>query len=363
MPHEFSLTLSTKIVTVLGFSHAEWPQICCSLRVSGMQVITTSEQLLTSNESIYERHHNRTVVHAKANRPIRDSLNVSQAISEIQAILLNLNEPKSRQEILVYILVHVLMEYNLNDNISLNEFNDLLQKIEASTFPNQALLDVLMSHTRYFDDLLNNNALSGFSMFNILRKSNKIQEHLRGTDQDKLTNLLNILPTINLESKGYAEQSIITNCKKLIVDTLQINLSNLANGEPLIGIKIFVAIEGGEGLPFFEPNWQQTTAKIDFGRTNAEVRMLYKLAKELSHPLINLLMQFTTKFYKKVGDDILEINPPWEQDVALWLNRKRTSNKPAYAKRGREETQPWVLEFYCLADNITNQLMAKELAL
>lgn len=356
MHNQIFIEISREVASVLGFSEAGWPSFCEELHANGMQVITSATPLLTAEQSLYEKHHGQEVIHSKANRPRKSPEDIANTIAIVKEQLLNLKEQASRQAILTYILIDVMMEYDLSNSDQESQFHNLHKQIASHPNPNHELLSYLIQKTNDFDKQLNNEALVGYSMLNMLRESKQVHNFLQERDQETATLLINSLNEVNLDCKGYTNQVPITNCKKLIVDTLQVNLIRLANGEPLMQIKVIIGAEDNSNVTIFSPNWHTTAKKHDYGRTNVELRVLFKLTKELDHPLINMLMEHTTQFYQKVGSRVIETTAPWEENAQLWQERTRTANKPPHFCRTTQQTQDWIKEIYALADTTIDRL-------
>lgn len=321
------------------------------------QINTTTRPILDDTESIYGKHHNKSVIYQKASGKSKEPASVASALGHVKSILLDIKEEQSRRAIATYVLCEVLMEYELTDSEESQGFEKKICAIEACENPSQSLLNELISKTRSFDANISDIDLTGYGLVNILRGSKKIHTMLKGKDQLKIAKLDEWIGYVNIETKGYEVQFPITASKRLIVDTLQSNLQNLLDDKPLISLKMIISARFGCGQTLFMPDWQRATHKMGFVFTNAEARMIYKLAKELDNPLINFLMRETVQFYEMQGNVFKRTEAPWaEGNEDLWLSRSRSRNKPSYHERAPEQIQEWIHELSELSNNVTEGL-------
>jgi hypothetical protein len=356
-----NIEISSTTTTVLGFHDAGWADFCRYLLEHGFKINTTTQPVFESEASIYGRHHGMSVIYQKSGGKSKEPASVASALKQVKSMLISLQEPESRDRIATYIICEILMEYDLNDDDDLKKFQDKMQLIEDSEQPSHALLDELIKYCKEFDTKSGDLDLVGYGLCNILRRSNKISDLLCGEDCKIIDKLSEWIGYVNLETKGYETQYPITASKRLIVDTLQINLQNLQEGKPLIPLKMVISARLQEGEPLFLPDWRRATRKMGFVFTNAEARMIYKLTKELDDPLINYLMHETVQFYEMHGLTFVEKLPPWAEpgEEEIWQDRIRSRDKLSYRERPQEQTQEWVREL-CQLSNSTAESIGIE---
>lgn len=336
-------------VTVLGFANAGWNNLINYCTKKGKEVYTSSKTPLEPHQehllSIYTRYHTKDILDSKPSKR-KEPESVSQAITVVYELLLSIQHPETRKN---------LIEKICKIYLSMDDAKRILDEIENSGTPNEKAIEELLKLTEYSDlEIYTQNKITtdiDLTGYYLTRSISSYIDEIFSTESDELkSNLKEWCNHANLEPEDNQAQMALAQSKAVVVDTVQMNLILLSQGEPLIPIYIASSSEN------FTPNWEKATNKEGNYYTLAEIRMIYKLMEELGDPLITKILKETTIFLHKNGDDFTKTYFPWDLQPEQWKNRKRTRNKPAYYNRNEDDLQPWLKELLELSRETANSL-------
>ena len=343
-------TSSTE-VTLLGFHSAGWTEYMqhCAEELH-RKIYSTTYPIFDAHTSLYSRAHDETVLEAKSVYKSKSPKSVVSAMKHLHSKLLKIEEPRTREAILDYLLSSVL-------GLSEEEKITIITQIENTANPNQTMLQYLIEETKIWDPSDEETDLTGYAFARALAMNHALRHLFFGEDEKLSKEVIEWSGYVNLDSKPIELQSALAASKRMVVDTLQENLYRLQRGEPLLSIHVVTSAEDSDKNPLFTPDWNLAINKIGFVLTNAEIRMIYKLMHEIPDPLIHQVMMQTVVFIKNCDGDFKTTAAPWENNEANWATRTRSKEKPPHREREHHVIQPWVRELISLSQE-TSQLLS-----
>lgn len=345
-------SIDDKQVTLLGFQAAGWDDYRKALEAKSTTVYTTTHRIMSKDQSIYWTLHEIQELKKKSQEKKKDPRSVSSALVKVGDILTSLEESETRRAIVTHIIEGVLQ----NDK----NVGDIMVSIETSEKPSEAMLTFLINETFendpeiYSDEAKSESInLTGYALVSLLRDDADLERCLKGRDKAKFKLLSEWISYVNLDTRSEDLQMSLASSKSMIADTLQRNLTLIEEDKPLVPIDFVICSDGSDGSTPFYPEWKRATNKIGHVLTNVEVRMAYKLMKEVDDVLINWIMEQTVSFHKKTKSGFERIPSPWAEDRELWANRQRSRGKLAYCMREEESLQPWIRALKALAVRVS----------
>lgn len=331
-------------IAILGFHDAGWSDYMVHVEKEGFTVFSTTVHALEASESFYQREHGSEALAIKSKGKQKEPGSVKAALDVVLSMLENALQHRETREA----FIQYLSDCDLID-LQSEQLNDISEE--------QLLELVNTSIDENYEPVQRGGiSLKGYRLVQAIKTQDALATIFWKEDVEYITKLKEWVGYVNLDTPSIDIQSQLAASKTVVADTLQLNLERVGKGMPLIPIHLTVSSD------VFMPNWNIATTKSSNVLTNAEIRMIYKLTKEVSDPLIRQVMRDSVQFVRTENGKFIKTESPWEANPDLWENRTRSQNKKPYFQRQPNEIPNWLRDMQKLSETIQKKLDAKSMS-
>lgn len=340
----------------LGFTSAGW-QVQKQLLLELMPTVYTSGITIIEPElSIYKRCHDASVQKHKSFNKTVDFKSVQKALEVVEGLLNRLTS-----ESLINLFDQFLSCYKLQEQTHVQYLAELDAAFKQYSDMGSGTV-LLQAGVAHFVDAPVHTVedeeieFHGYQFVRYLTAMKTLDTHLTAEDKKLAKEILEWSSYVNLAHTGEEIQAVITNAKATIVDWLQETLRFIIAGKPLTPLYFVVEQTGDKP---FNPNWDMVTKKARHSYTASELRMIYRLGKEVSDELIKDIISnlvIFCSYHPKEG--FVKINAPWQQNPDRWINRKRSNDRLPFFQRDEALNPRWLHELSLLSKRAKSMLEA-----
>lgn len=331
----------------LGFTSAGW-QVQKQLLLESIPLVFTSGiNIIEPQLSFYKRCHDASVLKQKSVNKSVDFKSVQKALEVVEGLLNRLSIDSLTNLFDQFLSCYKMQastqaEYLASLKTAFKEYSTLgkgtvLLQAGVAHFVDPPVQEVEDEEIEFH----------GYHFVRFLTSMKELETHLTAEDKKLAKEILEWSSYVNLAHTGVEIQAVITNAKATIVDWLQETLRLIIEGKPLTPIYFVVEQVGDKS---FKPNWDMVTKKARHSYTAAELRMIYRLGKEVSDELIKEIMSKLVIFCSHhPGEGFVKVDAPWLQSPDRWINRKRSNDRLAFFQRDAALHPQWLHELNLLS--------------